>query len=232
MKEEKVLRSGKDLLLSALTRNVPLDSVKYVLSTIFRIPIIDKMRIKDVQYLRDYMLECPGSYRVDIGGVFFERTPFTDDVYSPDDYLYLMQGATGCNAHSLINFDFLAHFGGFVQPCEIERIKNRVIRAWKHAFATIKVGDFVRANRADYNPDCVYRVAAIKRSPNIDRLLFIEADLCIYDDGITLFGNGNSQLPRKEVPLDILVKDPREDAEVKLKSIWNLIWNLICKSNE
>ncbi len=57
MKDKKVLRSGKDLLLSALTRNVPLDSAKYVLSTIFRIPIIDKMRIKDVQYLREYMLE-------------------------------------------------------------------------------------------------------------------------------------------------------------------------------
>ena len=162
--EEKVLRSGKDLLLSALTRNVPLDSVKYVLSTIFRIPIIDKMRIKDVQYLRDYMLECPGSYRVDIGGVFFERTPFTDDVYSPDDYLYLMQDVTGCDARSLINFDFLAHFGGFVQPSEIERIKTRVIGAWKHAFAIIKVGDFVRATRADYNPDCVYRVSAINNN--------------------------------------------------------------------
>lgn len=223
MKEEKVLRSGKDLLLSALTRNVPLDSVKYVLSTIFRIPIIDKMRIKDVQYLREYMLECPGSYRVDIGGVFFERTPFTDDVYSLDDYLYLMQGATGCDAHSLINFDFLAHFGGFVQPCEIERIKNRVREAWNDVYAPIKVGDFVRSCIGQY-PDCLYRVAAVKNDPFNDTRLLIEADLCIYDDGLTLFGNGKRQLSRKELPVDTLVKVPLKDAEAKLKSLWDLIY--------
>ena len=223
MKEEKVLRSGKDLLISALTRNVPLDSAKYVLSTIFRIPIIDKMRIKDVQYLREYVLECPGSYRVDIGGVFFERTPFTDDVYSPDDYLYLMQGVTGCDAHSLINFDFLAHFGGFVQPCEIERIKRRVKHAWTSEYQCIKVGDFVRSINASA-PDCMYRVSAIKNDPfNATRLL-IEADLCIYDDGLTLFGDGKYQLPRKELPVDILVKVTGEYAEAKLKSLWDIIY--------
>lgn len=224
MKEEKVLRSGKDLLLSALTRNVPLDSAKYVLSTIFRIPIIDKMRIKDVQYLREYMLECPGSYRVDIGGVFFERTPFTDDVYSPDDYLYLMQGATGCDAHSLINFDFLAHFGGFVQPCEIERIEKRVIHAWNRAYRCIKVGDFVRSINAS-DPICMYRVSAIKNDPfNASRTL-IESDLCIFDDGITLFGDGIYQVSPKEFPISTLARVSFKDAESKLKSIWNLIYN-------
>lgn len=224
MKKEKVLRSGKDLLISALTRNVPLDSAKYVLSTIFRIPIIDKMRIKDVQYLREYMLECPDSYRVGIGGVFFERTPFTDGVYSPDDYLCLMQGATGCDAHSLINFDFLAHFGGFVQPCEIERIKRRVKHSWISEYQCIKVGDFVRSINASA-PDCMYRVSAIKNDPfNASRTL-IESDLCIFDDGIILFGDGICQVPPKEFPIITLARVPLKDAESKLKSIWNLIYN-------
>lgn len=199
----------------------------YMLATIFHVPDADQLTGDDIEYLRNYMLRCKNNYRVNLDGVFFDSTPFTElasyNGNLSDKYLLFMKRMTGCDAFDLIGFDYYSHFEGFVQPHEIERIKNCVREAWNNVYAPIKKGDFVKSINGQY-PDCVYRVAAIKNDPFNETRLLIEADLCIYDDGLTLFGDGKYQLPRKELPVDILVKVTREYAEAKLKSLWDIIY--------
>lgn len=59
---------------------------------------------------------------------------------------------------------------------------------------------------------------------NTSRTL-IESDLRIFGDGIPLFGDGIYQVSPKEFPISTLARVPFKDAESKLKSIGNLIYN-------
>lgn len=228
MEEEKLFNRRKYLLQLSLLGGNSVERSIYMLATIFHVPDADQLTGDDIEYLRNYMLRCKNNYRVNLDGVFFDSTPFTELVsyngISSDKYLLFMKRMTGCDAFDLIGFDYYSHFEGFVQPCEIERIKNCVREAWNNVYAPIKKGDFVRSINAS-DPVCMYRVSAVKNDPlNASRTL-IESDLCIFDDGVTLFGDGIHQVSPKEFPISTLARVPFKDAESKLKSIWNLIYN-------